>query len=292
MEASVPLLTVWSLVQVACERLRDAGVGASQLDAELITGHVFGLDRAGLRARGGVVPTPDQVAAWDGLVARAEQHEPVQYLLGRAPFRTIDLAVDNRVLIPRPETELLVELVLDDLVRAAGRPYRVVDACTGSGAVAIAIAVEAPRGSVLVDATDISADALEVARANVRRHDCDVSLHEGSLLEPVAGRRFDAVVANPPYVPRVDEQSLASNVRDHEPHLALFVDGDDPLELADGIARQACDLLEASGLLAIEVGLGQHEELEGRLRELGYEHVTTHRDLQGIGRVVVGRRRG
>jgi release factor glutamine methyltransferase len=284
-------MCVGELVRVVREQLSAAGVESPALDAELIVGAVTGMDRVQLRTRSEQVPGPRQQARIRELTVRGAAHEPVQYLVGRAPFRTIELRVDARALIPRPETELLVELALEHVGRAAREawPVRVLDVCTGSGAVAVAVAVEAQPGSVAVTGTDISADALDLAAANAAEHRVAVALLAGDLLEPVAGREFDVIVANPPYVARADEPSLAANVRDHEPHLALFVDGDDPLALARGIVRAAAQQLAPGGLLAIEIGMGQHAELEVELRECGYVDVGTRADLQGIGRAVHGR---
>jgi release factor glutamine methyltransferase len=210
---------------------------------------------------------------------RRAQREPVAYILGTKGFRTIDLLVDRRVLIPRPETEHVVEAAL-------GLPEgaRVVDVGTGSGAVALALKAERPDLEVL--ATDASPDALAVARANAERLGLEVELLEGDLLEPVAGR-LDAVLSNPPYVADADRATLAPDITRHEPELALYA-GEDGLSLIRRLAAQA-GATDAS-LLALEVGFGQAGTVAEIVRSAGFEDTHEIADLAGIERVVVGRR--
>lgn len=282
--------TVRSAMRQTAATLREARIDTPQLDAELLLGHVLGLDRAQLRARGDDSLSAEQEAQLAGLVARRSGHEPVQYITGRAWFRRLELAVDQRVLIPRPETELLVEWALEavggDVENAA-----VLDLCTGSGAIALAIADEALPGRVEVTATDLSADALDVARGNLERTapSAPVELVCGDLFEPLGDRRFDVIVSNPPYVPRSDEASLAPSVRDHEPHLALFVDSDDETHLVRRILDGAAGHMRPGALLAIEIGMGQHEAVRAAFEERGFSDVELRRDLQGIVRAVGGR---
>jgi release factor glutamine methyltransferase len=186
-------------------------------------------------------------------LARRLAGEPVQYITGRAAFRSLDLAVDRRVLVPRPETEWLVEAVLEYLVARApsARPPRVLDLGTGSGCIALSIAHEYPRADVV--ATDASEDALQVARANAEALGLRVTFLRGEWLEALAtDERFDVIVANPPYISPREADALPRDVHDFEPHAALFA-GDDGLSDLREIVDQAPRHLRAGGLLALEL---------------------------------------
>jgi release factor glutamine methyltransferase len=213
---------------------------------------------------------------------RSVEHAPVAYLVGTRGFRHLDLDVDGRVLIPRPETELLVELAAAQLPQGA----RVVDVGTGSGAIALALADERP--DLDVHATDVSADALDVARANAQRLGLDVTFHEADLLDgPVGMEAFDALVSNPPYVAEGDRATLQRDVVAHEPAGALFA-GEDGLDVIRRLVARAGDL--QIPWLALEHGLGQRAEVIHLVRGAGFDQVDGHDDLAGIDRVVVGRR--
>jgi release factor glutamine methyltransferase len=246
-----------------------SGSDTPDLDAQLLLAHALGVDRAAL------IMEPDRpvegaaVRTFQDLVRRrSTRREPVAYLLGTKGFRHIDVTVDPRVLVPRPETELLVEVGLT-LPRGA----RVHDACTGSGAVALALKHERP--DLQVTGSDASAEAIDVARANARRLGLDVEFTVAELLE--AAGEADAVLANPPYVE--DGASLPPDLA-HEPPGALFA-GPDGL----AVIRRLIEACEAP-LLALEVGAGQAHEVAGLMR--GATEIL--RDLAGIERVVVGRR--
>lgn len=283
--------TVGDAVRAVAAAIGDAGVGDTpRLDAELLVGHVTQLDRVGLRTESERALEPGQWHDLDALVGRRASGEPVAYLLGTAWFYGREFAVDRRVLVPRPETELLVELALEHFAeRASSATF--VDACTGSGCIAISIAAEL-GARARVHGTDLSADALDVARANAQRHDAAVYWHEGDLLEPVLDlQRVAAVVANPPYVEGVDARGLEPGVRDHEPHVALFVpDGATVSESYARLARQAATILEDGGLLAVEHGQGQRGLVETALVEAGFDDVVGVDDIAGIDRVVRGYR--
>ena len=210
---------------------------------------------------------------------RRAQREPVAYILGTKGFRTIDLLVDGRVLIPRPETEHLVEAALG-LPRGA----RVADVGTGSGAVALALKAERPDLDVV--ATDASPEALAVARANAQRLALEVELLEGDLLEPVEGP-LDAVLSNPPYVADGDRGTLAPDITRHEPAIALYA-GADGLSLIRRLAPQAA--AAGATLLALEVGFGQAGAVAEIVAAAGFADTHALADLAGIERVVVGRR--
>jgi release factor glutamine methyltransferase len=259
--------------------LTAAGCDTPRLDAELLLADAMGLDRAVIVSDPGRVLTPEQARRFQTAAGRRVRREPVAYILGTKGFRTIDLLVDPRVLIPRPETEHLVEAVLD-LPRGA----RVADVGTGSGAVALALKAERPDLDVV--ATDASPEALAVARANAGRLGLEVELLEGDLLEPVAGT-LDAVISNPPYVADVDRAALAPDIIHHEPALALYA-GADGLSFIRRLAPAAA--ATRSPLLALEVGFGQAEAVAEIVRAAGFRETRAVADLAGIERVVVGRR--
>jgi release factor glutamine methyltransferase len=270
----------------AVDGLRAAGVDQPRLDAELLLGEAMGCERAALVADGGVeVPAP-AARAFGEMVRRRLRREPVAYILGRKGFRHLDLAVDRRVLIPRPETELLVELALEL------QPAQVLDVGTGSGAIGLAVADELP--GCAVTATDTSPGALEVARANAERLGLAdrIEFVEGTLSEG----EFDLVLANLPYVAERDWASLQPEVTQWEPREALLA-GQDGLdayrELFPSRGRAFRPMAATtSAAVAVEVGEGQAEAVAGLMRESGFGEVETRRDLAGIERVVVARRVG
>lgn len=256
--------------------LSAAGVDTPRLDAEVLLAHALGVDRAALVIdRDRPVEGPAVRAFQDAVRRRSVQREPVAYITGVKGFRRLEVQVDRRVLIPRPETETLVEAALD-LPRGA----RVVDIGTGSGAVALALKDERP--DLDVAATDTSPDALAVARANAARLGLDVRFVEGDLL---AGVEADAVVSNPPYVE--DSAPLQPEIARHEPAVALYA-GADGLAVIRRLVAQAA--ASPARFVALEVGMGQAGDVAEVLRAAGFGDVETRRDLAGVERVVVGRR--
>jgi len=257
--------------------LSAAGVDTPRLDAEVLLAHALGVDRTALVVdRDLRVEGPAVRAFQDAVRRRSVGREPVAYITGVKGFRHIDLHVDGRVLIPRPDTETLVEAALD-LPRGA----RVIDVGTGSGAVALALKDERP--DLDVTGTDASPDALAVARANAARLGLDVRFREADLLDGAG--EVDAVLSNPPYVE--DGAPLQPEIERHEPPAALYA-GADGLAVIRRLAAQAG--ASAARLLALEVGMGQADEVAAVLRDAGFATTETRRDLAGIERVVVGRR--
>lgn len=261
----------------AVDALGAAGVDSPRLDAELLLAEATGWKRAQLVAEPGTGVPAAAARRFGEMVRRRLRREPLAYILGRKGFRNLELLVDRRVLVPRPETELLVELALEI------GPGRVLDVGTGSGAIALAIADELPGCEVV--ATDSSAAALEVAMANATRLGLEgrVSLVRGTL-PPDDGRRFDLVVANLPYVSEREWPALEPEVTRWEPREALL-GGPDGL---DAIRALVPGLAAVAPALALEVGADQARAVEGLLREAGFDRVEARSDLAGIPRVVWG----
>jgi release factor glutamine methyltransferase len=274
-EAAVAV-SVDQALRRATELLEKAGCDTPRLDAELLVAAALGIGRERLVLEATRELDPSSMARLGGLVARRVDREPVAYILGRKPFRHIMLAVDRRVLIPRPETELLVEVGL-----SAKRGGRVVDVGTGSGAVALALKRERP--DLEVWATELSADALALARENANALELDVRFVQADLLAGVPGR-LDAVLANLPYVPL--GFVLPPEISRYEPPGALFA-GPDGLVVIRRLVAQVTRV----PLVALEVGFDQAGAVTTLLDEAGFESVEVLRDLAGHERVVVGRSR-
>jgi release factor glutamine methyltransferase len=260
--------------------LEGARVDTPRLDAEVLLAHALGVDRTALWL------DPDRevsgaAARWfrDAIRQRTVQRVPVAYLVGHKGFRHLDLEVDPRVLVPRPETEHLVEALLD-----VPQGVRVHDVGTGSGAIALALKDERP--DLIVTASDVSTDALEVARANAERLGLEVGFARADLLDGIDPHLF-AVVSNPPYVTDGDRPRMAPEVTAHEPHVALFA-GAEGLNVIRPLVTQAA--ATDARLLALEVGAGQAPSVRGLVAAAGFHEVDVVRDLAGIERVVVGRR--
>lgn len=270
-------------LQGAITAIAAAGCETPRLDAEVLLAAVLGVSRERLiTERGLAVAGPSVRAFQDAVRRRAVLREPVAYILGRRAFRHLELKSDRRALVPRPETELLVEYGLGLPAGAA-----VLDLCTGSGAVALALAQERP--DLAVTGSDLSAGALALARENARELGLEVAWLHADLLEDVPDR-FDALIANPPYVAESERGTLAPEIVRHEPAAALFA-GDDGMAV---IARLAPQLAGRTRLraVAIEVGLGQAEATAALLADAGFEALRFEVDLAGIKRVVIGQRKG
>ncbi|MDQ6744401.1 MAG: peptide chain release factor N(5)-glutamine methyltransferase [Actinomycetota bacterium] len=268
--------TVASELSSAAAGLAQAGSDSPRLDAELLLGRVVGLDRAGLVLQPRRELSYAEVGCFWDLLERRRAREPVAYILGCKGFRSIELEVDARVLIPRPETELLVEAALSLPVGA-----RVVDVGTGSGAVALALAHERP--DLRLRGLDVSADAVAVARGNGARLGLGVDFAVADLLD---GDAYDVVLANLPYVTDAEREALAPEITRYEPELALL-GGPDGLAL---IRRLVAGLGEGVHFAALEIGPGQAAAVEALLGGAGFGSLERRPDLAGHERVVVGRR--
>jgi release factor glutamine methyltransferase len=254
-------------------------------EAEMLLAHALRRERSWLYAHPDAIPDADAAAAFAALLARRRAGEPLAYLLGRRAFWRLDLAVDPATLIPRPETELLVELALERI--AVDAPCDVLDLGTGSGAVALAIALERPRARVT--AVDASEAALAVARANAQAHGLGhVELLRSDWFAALAGRHFDVVAGNPPYLAE-DDPHLATGELAREPREAL-VSGVDGLDAIRHIAVDAQVATRPGGWLLLEHGWTQGEAVRALLAAAGWREVATKRDLEGRDRVTLGRR--
>jgi release factor glutamine methyltransferase len=283
-------MTAAQLLADAARQLQDAGIDAAEWDAERLLRHVLGWDRAALLAAPAETVGSGAERAFRGLVAERARRIPLQHLTGTQAFWKQEFRVTPDVLVPRPETELLVEAALD-LLRGTAHPV-VVDVGTGSGCIAIALAAE--RQDAELHATDVSEAALAVARDNARRLGLEgrVDFHRGDLLEPVATAvrgRTHLVVSNPPYVDTAERDTLAPEVRDHEPALALFPPGD-ALSVYRRLVPAAGDVLAPSGALALEIAPSLDRAVSGLLADSGFEQIEVRPDLASRPRVVLGRR--
>lgn len=262
---------------IATAELRDAGCDTPRLDAELLLADAMATTRTQLHLAPERELTRAESDRFAELLRRRRAREPVAYVLGKRAFRYIELTIDERVLVPRPESEGLVEMGLT-LPQGA----RVVDVGTGSGAIALALKHERPDLEVL--GADVSADALDVARANARALGLDVTFVQSDLLDAVDGE-LDAILSNPPYVAKRDLPTLQPEVT-AEPDVAVF-GGFDGFEIVRRLVPAA---VQRAPLVAIEVGMGMAETVGGMLRDAGVAEIEVQRDLAGIERVVVGRR--
>lgn len=256
----------------------------ARLDAAWLLEAVVQKPRLTLALDESMLPEP-QAERYASLLARRAGGEPLQYILGAQDFFGLRFRVDSRVLIPRPETELLCEKALEYL-RARPRA-KVLDLCTGSGALAVTLALRCPKAEVW--ACDVSPDALEVARENARRLGARVRFAKGDLFAPLSGECFDWIVSNPPYIARAELDGLQREVR-REPVLALD-GGADGLDFYRRIAREAPRHLRAGGGILLEVGAGQARAVASMLGDAGLEPDAILPDLSGIPRVVCAARR-
>ena len=281
-------MTLRQALSSATDRLagRNDLAPTAHRDAELLLLHALALPRTTIYSHPGRLLSEKEQAIYAGVIGRRLASEPVQYITGIQDFFGLAFEVGPGVLIPRPETELLVEAALDRLPR--NQPTKILDVGTGTGAIAIALASRLQLAQLT--AVDLSAAALEIARRNIRRYNFEdrIELLQSDLLEDLQGAaRFDAILSNPPYVPQRDRAEMHPQVRDYEPALALFA-GTDGLEIYRRLIPQARSALSQRGLLAMEIGYGQR----GAVGELlaGWNGVQFLDDLQGVPRVAIARR--
>jgi release factor glutamine methyltransferase len=261
----------------------------ARLDAETLLLHALNQDRAWLLAHWLDEAEPGAACVYDELIARRQTGEPIQYITGSSEFFGIPFSVGPGVLIPRPETEHLVE----EVIRLAGEwsntPLCIADIGTGSGIIAVAVAHALPQAQI--SAIDSSAPALAIARENAEQNHLEdrIQFFEGDLLAPLTGQNFHILASNPPYIPTADRDSLSVEVRDHEPHAALFA-GEDGLAIYQRLIPEAHALLIPGGWLLLEIGYGQQPAIEQLLQANSYGEIHFVADYQSIPRVAAGRR--
>ncbi len=283
-------MTLHACVARARRRLIDAGIPDSEalLDARLLAQHALDWDAARFVAARGEPEPADFEPRYDALVGRRTRREPLAYIIGHREFWGLSFEVSPAVLIPRPETEGIIEAALE-LVADRGAPLLIADVCTGSGCLAVALAREFPAARSV--AADVSSEALAVAQRNAMRSGVADRINF-VLTDLLQGTQDDLhlIVSNPPYVPERDRETLAPEVRDHEPPVALFA-GSDGMDVIRRLVSETSSHLAPGGLLLFEFGYGQAgavEELIGRTS--GLTMVRLRRDLQGIPRVAIARR--
>jgi release factor glutamine methyltransferase len=286
--AGTDRMSVLQRVVEARERLRRAGISPDQaaIDAEILARHALGQDRATYLAHRDESIADDVSERLEAMVQRREGREPVAYILGEREFWGLSFLVSPAVLIPRPETEAIVEKALT-LMDDAGRAWQLADVGTGSGCLAVALARERVNANVI--ATDISEAALGVAAANAMRHGVDsrIRLIRTSLLDDVTGP-FDLIVANPPYVPGSSRDGLQPDVRDHEPATAVFGHGADGLDEVRHLLTQTPEKLTPGGWLLMEFGFGQGDAVRAAVNAVPeLRLVEVLQDLQGLERTLV-----
>jgi len=278
--------TVRSILAWAREWLGKKGVENPRLDAELLLASALGCDRVRLYIDVDKPLSAAELARFKPLIQRRGTREPVAYILGTKEFYGRPYEVGPGVFIPRPETELLVRLVLEHL--PADAPLQVLDLCAGSGAVGISLAAERPQGQV--DLVELSPETAAVASRNAERHAPGrVRVFTGDLFAALPAKvRYHAIAANPPYVPKVDGRTLPPDVVDHEPHLALFA-GPDGLSVIRDLVAGLRDWLLPGGLFVTEIDPSQGAAVASMLSAAGLSQVRVERDLSGLPRHVLGK---
>ena len=274
-------ITLGEVLRRSTDHLAAKGCETPRLDAELLLAHALGMKRIGLYMAFDRPMVSAELDVARALVARRAGREPVQHILGEWGFRRLTLRVDGRALVPRPETEIVVERCLA-LLTGLDAP-RVLDVGTGTGAIALAIADEC-RGA-RVTGIDISPESLALARENVEQTGIEIQLTEHDLYAGLPDGPWDLVVSNPPYIAAAEADALAPEVRDWDPHVALFAE-----DAVATVARGAVPVLRDGGALVLEVGDGQTAEVAALLGELGFRDVRVTPDLAGRERVVEGLR--
>ena len=281
MSAETEIWTTLKVLTWTTGYLTEKGVENARREAEWLLCEATGLDRMGLYLNFDKPLQDDELAAYRSMVARRGKREPLQHILGSQEFDGHEFIVSRDVLIPRYDTETLLE----EAVRQAPTARTVLDIGTGSGCIAISLALRLPHAAIT--AVDLSPDALSVAQHNAERNNAQIEFLLGSFFQPVVGRRFDLIVSNPPYITHADLATLQPEVRDFEPQLALD-GGPDGLDAYRVLAAEAPRHLEPNGWLLLEIGAGQDKDVAGLLADAGFDAIVTVPDSVGILRVVGG----
>jgi len=286
--------TIQKLLNWVTEYLGTKGIESERLSSELLLSHVLGLKRIELYTQFDKQVPQEQLDLLHGMIKRAGLHEPVAYLTGGTEFYSLDLDITADCLIPRPETELLVQRAIEFLRTRSGVQY-ICDLCTGSGCIAVAIAKNCPE--VRVTATDISAAALEVAARNVEKHRLNeqIRLLCGDLFEPIIQQldvnQFDLIVCNPPYVSTAEYEKLDKNVKDYEPASALLA-GADGMDVYRSIIKKVDEFLKPGAALMLEIGYAQGSAVRELLEQPGaFAEIKIEKDLHDNDRIVIARKK-
>lgn len=280
------------MLAAAKEYMDKRDFSAAQRDAEHLLARALNLSRVDLYAQYDRPLSDDERASFKSLLRERLERKPLQYIIGNQPFRYLDLRIEPGVFIPRPETELLVERIIDAF-GSTSRPAAVLDLGTGSGAVSLSLAKELPGAHVW--AVDISEKALAVTQANAAAHGLDekVTLCLGDMFSALPADQepilFDIIAANPPYIPTADINGLDPEVRDHEPHAALD-GGSSGIRFYETIIFDAPDHLRPDGIIAFEIGIGQADAVAALLAQAGFSEIQIRPDYNGIDRTVIARR--
>lgn len=276
-------MTIREVLTNIRERLQNAGIEDFEYESWAFLDWKLHIDRAEFYMNPNGKVKKELLAELESVLKQREQRVPLQYLMGECEFMGYDFYVDERVLIPRQDTECLVELAVES-IRKKSTKVKVLDLCTGSGCIGISVAKLCPNTEVTL--ADISDGALSVAKKNAQNLEADVTLIKGNLFENIEGR-FDYILSNPPYIPSEVIEGLMPEVKEHEPRLAL--DGEaDGLSFYRKIINEAPDYLNPDGRIYFEIGAEQGEDLTHLMNERGFSEVKVHKDLAGLDRIVAG----
>lgn len=279
------VITIKEALKRAFSLLQENNINHADFEAELLIRHLYNWDRSKLFINWHLAIDDEKFQQLNLLISRRINHEPLQYILGKQEFYGREFAVNSHVLIPRPETELLIEATIKEALEIWDRPITVVDIGTGSGAIAITLFLEQKKWHI--HSVDISNEALTTAEENAKNLNAEVNFHHGSLLKPLIEQsiKVDIVISNPPYIPKADITDLMEEVKDHEPILALE-GGEDGLDFYRQIIQQSKEVLNNPGLIAFEIGIHQAEDIKTMLIDSGAGNIKIRPDLQGIPRVI------
>lgn len=285
-------MTIQKVLNWGVEYLKEKGIEDPRLSAELILCHVLSMPRIRLYTDFEKKVTKEQQGKFNELIKRAGESEPVAYLIGKTEFYSLELEISPACLIPRPETELLVERAVEFLRTRKGHQL-VCDLCTGCGCIAVAIAKNFADCEII--ATDISDSALETAAINIEKFNLQkrVKLLQGDLFEPIVPHldtgKFDLIVSNPPYVSSIEYEQLEKNVKDYEPKTALFA-GTDGLDIYKRIAANVDEFLKPDAALILEIGYAQGQAVKNLLEGAGFTQIRIEKDFHDNDRIVIARK--
>ena len=282
--------TIQKLLNWVTEYFTNKALDSPRLSAEMLLSHVLSMKRIELYTQFDKPVAKQQLDILHDLVRRAGQNEPIAYIIGKTEFYSLELNITRDCLIPRPETELLVERAIEFLRGRSGQQF-ICDLCTGSGCIAVAIAKNFPKADII--ATDISAAALKVAAQNIKKHQLNnrVKLLCGDLFDPIASQlndgKFDLIVCNAPYVSEVDFESLEKNVKDYEPGSALLA-GIDGLDIYRRVIEKAGNFLKPDAAIMLEIGYNQAQAIRELLEQANcFSKITIEKDYQNYDRVAI-----